>query len=104
MHRRYNVEFAAPSEASLHRAIHDEAVPQVSMDLVKQFIEAAKGLGQTVVLPEGADSRVVAAARRLVDEQISEPIILGTPAEIEQAARQAAVSISGVRAVDPAAS
>jgi phosphate acetyltransferase len=74
------------------------------MDLVKQFIGAAKGRGQTVVLPEGADSRVVAAARRLVDEQIAEPIILGTPAEIEQAAGQAGVSIAGVRVVDPAAS
>src|SRR4051812_914015 len=74
------------------------------MDLVKQFIGAAKGRGQTVVLPEGADSRVVAAARRLVDEQIAEPIILGTPAEIEQAAGQAGVSTAGVRAVDPTAS
>ena len=47
------------------------------MDLVEQFISKAKGRGQTVVLPEGADSRVVAAARRLVDEQIAVPIVLG---------------------------
>src|SRR3954469_7584250 len=74
------------------------------MDLVKQFVEAAKGRGQTVVLPEGGDSRVVAAARRLVDERIAEPLVLGTPAEIAQAATQAGVSISGLQTVDPSAS
>ena len=74
------------------------------MDLVKQFVSQAKGRGQTVVLPEGADSRVIAAARRLVDEQIAEPIVLGTPEEIEQAAEKAEVSIDGVRTLNPSES
>jgi phosphate acetyltransferase len=71
------------------------------MDLIKQFIASAKGRGQTVVLPEGSDSRVITAARRLVDEQIAEPIVLGTPEEIEKAANQAGVSTDGVRLVHP---
>lgn len=71
------------------------------MDLVKHFISAAKGRGQTVVLPEGSDARVIAAARRLVDDQIAEPIVLGAPAEIEQAATQAGVPLRGLRTVDP---
>jgi phosphate acetyltransferase len=74
------------------------------MDLVKQFISAAKGRGQTVVLPEGSDSRVIAAARRLVDEQIAEPIVLGTPEEIDQAATKAGVSTSGLRTANPSES
>lgn len=74
------------------------------MDLVKKFIEMAKGRGQTVVLPEGSDSRVIAAARRLVDEQIAEPIVLGTPDEISQAASQAGVETRGIRTVNPAES
>src|SRR5437016_14640208 len=70
------------------------------MDLVKQFISAAKGRGQTVVLPEGSDARVIAAARRLVDEQIAEPIVLGMPEEIDQAAKQAGVETRGLRLVN----
>jgi phosphate acetyltransferase len=71
------------------------------MDLVKEFVSQAKGRGHTVVLPEGADSRVIAAARRLVDEQIAEPIVLGTREEIEQAAAKAEVSVDGVRTLNP---
>lgn len=74
------------------------------MDLVTQLISAAKGSDYTVVLPEGSDPRVIAAARRLVDEQIAEPIVLGTPEEIEQAAKQAGVETRGLRIVNPAES
>lgn len=74
------------------------------MDLVKQFVSQAKGRGQTVVLPEGADARVIAAARRLVDEQIAEPIVLGTREEIDQAAAKAEVSVEGVRILNPSES
>lgn len=72
------------------------------MDLIQQFISSSKGRRQTVVLPEGSDGRVIAAARRLVDEQIAEPIVLGTPQEIDQAASQAGVSANGIRTVNPA--
>src|SRR5437762_14261348 len=74
------------------------------MDLVKQFISDAKGRGQTVVLPEGTDSRVLAAARRLVDEQIADPIVLGTPEDIESAAAQAGILVTGLRTVNPSMS
>ncbi len=74
------------------------------MDLVKHFISASKGRGQTVVLPEGADARVIAAARRLVDEQIAQPIVLGNQQEIDAAAKQAGVPLNGLRIVNPAES
>ena len=71
------------------------------MDLIEQFMAAAKGGGHSVVLPEGADARVIQAARRLVDDQIAQPIVLGTAEEIEQAAKQAGVSLDGVRTINP---
>jgi phosphate acetyltransferase len=74
------------------------------MDLFQQFISTAKGHGQTVVLPEGTDSRVVTAARRLVDKQIAVPIVLGTPEEIDEAAAKAEVATDGLRTVNPAES
>ena len=74
------------------------------MDLVEQFILKAKGRGQTVVLPEGGDSRVIAGARQLVDKQIAVPIVLGTPEEIGEAAAKAEVAVDGIRAVNPSES
>lgn len=61
----------------------------------------AKGGDHTVVLPEGSDPRVIAAARRLVEEQIARPIVLGCPEEIAQAAAQAGVALGDTRTIDP---
>ena len=41
------------------------------------LLERARARGARVVLPEGGDPRVLAAARRLRDESIAEPILLG---------------------------
>jgi phosphate acetyltransferase len=71
-------------------------------DLITDFMTAAKGRGQTVVLPEGGDARVAAAARRIADEQIAVPIVLGTRQEIEQAAVEAGVALADVRTINPA--
>ncbi len=70
-------------------------------DLITQFMTAARGRGQTVVLPEGGDARVAAAARRIADEQIALPILLGTSEEINAAAKEAGISLEGVRTIDP---
>ena len=47
------------------------------MDVVRRCIEKIRGRGLRVVFPEGGDERIVAAARRLRDEGIAEPIVLG---------------------------
>ena len=71
------------------------------MDLLEQFIAKAKGKNQTVVLPEGGDARVLRAARRLVDEGIATPVLLGARAELAAAAGRAGVSLDGIGTVDP---
>ena len=71
------------------------------MDLLEQFIAKAKGKDQAVVLPEGGDARVLRAARRLVDEGIATPVLLGTRAELAAAAGRAGVSLDGIGTVDP---
>lgn len=71
------------------------------MDPIEQFMAAVRGHGHSVVLPEGGDARVIQAARRLVDNQIAEPIVLGTAEEISQAAKQAGVALDGVRTINP---
>ena len=51
-----------------------------SFDVVARCIEKIRGRGLRVVFPEGGDERIVAAAKRLREERIAEPIVL---AEIE---------------------
>jgi len=66
------------------------------MDVIAQFEDEARGKGGRVVLPEGNDPRTLIAARRLKDEGIAEPVILGTPEEIAHAAAEAGVAIGGL--------
>ncbi len=71
------------------------------MEIVEKFIAKAKARSRTVVLPEGGDARVLRAARRLVDEGIAAPVLLGTRTQLEQAAGRAGVALDGIGTVDP---
>ena len=59
------------------------------MDVIGNFIAQAKTRNLTVVLPEGADGRILAAARRLKDEGIARPVLLGKGEELAKAAAEA---------------
>ncbi len=71
------------------------------MEIVEKFIAAAQARSQTVILPEGGEARVLRAARRLVDEGIATPVLLGAPAELAAAAGRAGVSLDGIATLDP---
>jgi phosphate acetyltransferase len=53
------------------------------------------------VLPEGQDERVLAAARRLIDEGSAEPVLLGPRAALQAAAESAGISLDGIHSIDP---
>ncbi len=72
--------------------------------VISQFIQRVHGRSLSIVLPEGNDARVMAAARRLKDEGIAEPIVLGRLGEIEVAAAGAGVALDGISVIDPAGS
>lgn len=74
--------------------------PDVS-DIVETCIARVRGSGKRLVLPEGHDERIVAAARRLKDEAIAAPIVLGRRAEIGAAASRAGVFLDGIEVLDP---
>ena len=61
----------------------------------------ARACPRPVVFPEGGDERIVAAARRLKDEGIALPVLLGTPDGIALAAQRAGVRTDGLRCIDP---
>ena len=72
------------------------------MDIVARSFDAARARCGSIVLPEGRDDRIVAAARRLVDERLAKPVVLGTPGDVAAAAETAHVSLDGITQIDPA--
>ena len=74
------------------------------MDIVERLIAQAKQRRRTVVLPEGDDPRILQAARRLHDEGIARPVLIGARGALEEAAAAAAVSLDAIESVAPAES
>ena len=75
--------------------------PLDPIDPIARFIAAAKADPRHVVLPEGAEPRVLAAARRLADEGVARPLLLGARDDLAAAAGGAGVSLEGLGTVDP---
>ncbi len=71
------------------------------LDPMARSIAAAKADPRPVVLPEGAEPRVLAAARRLADEGVARPLLLGAREPIVAAAGKAGVALDGIDTVDP---
>ena len=53
--------------------------------LIQNIYVRAKDKKARVVLPEGDDPRVLQAARRMLDEGLATPIVLGKPDDISDA-------------------
>jgi len=71
------------------------------MDIIGVFRNKARGKDLSVVLPEGRDERIIRAARRLKDEDIARPIVLGRPEQIDSAIEKAGVNLDGIEIIDP---
>lgn len=64
----------------------------------------AKVAQKTIVLPEGEDCRVVAAAREIAQKGLAKIILVGDTQKVAEAAKQCGVSISDLTIEDPAIS
>jgi len=71
------------------------------MDLTGKLFDIARRHYRKIVLPEGDDARIVAAAARLRDEKLAQPILLGTRDAIERHAGELKVSLDGIEVADP---
>ena len=71
------------------------------MNPIERCFDTARGRHFKIVLPEGDDIRVLAAARGLIDREIARPIVLGAPAAITTAAHAAGIGLDGIELVDP---
>lgn len=71
------------------------------MHIIESCLAQARRSCKRLVLPEGHDERIVRAARRLRDDGIAQPVLLGNPDELRAAAQRAGVSLEGITAIDP---
>ena len=74
------------------------------MDIAARLIAPAKERRRTIALPEGDDARILQAARRLQDEGIARPVLIGARAALEEAAAAAGVSLDAIESVAPGTS
>ena len=74
------------------------------MNLIEQLVERAKSHRRSIILPEGDDPRIVQAARRLHDEGIARPVLVGERAKLEAAAASTGVELEPVEFVSPSTS
>ena len=72
-----------------------------SMDLLDRLFGIARQRNRKIVLPEGDDARIVAAAARLKSEKIARPVLLGARDLLEKIAGDLKVSIDGIEIADP---
>jgi phosphate acetyltransferase len=72
-----------------------------SMELIDRLFDIARRRYRKIVLPEGEDARIIAAAVRLKTEKIAQPVLLGAPDIIGGIASGIGVSLDGIELIDP---
>jgi len=71
------------------------------MDLLDRLFDNARRRNRKIVLPEGDDARIVAAAARLKAGTLARPVLIGAADAISKIAAQQKVSLDGIDFVDP---
>ncbi|MDH5292502.1 MAG: phosphate acyltransferase, partial [Acidimicrobiia bacterium] len=74
---------------------------QSSYGLISLVTRRAKSRPKTVVYPHGDDLRILRAARRVSDEGIGSPVLLGDTGVIRELAVELGIELDGMRIVDP---
>ena len=74
------------------------------MSALDRLVEKAKASPAKIILPEGADPRILAGAAAARKAGIAELVLLGNPARISESAAKAGVDMAGLSIVDPKAS
>jgi len=71
-----------------------------SREIMRSVINQAKAQPKRIVFPEGREERVLRAAEILREEQICEPILIGSDREIRHRAEEFGISLDGIEIVD----
>jgi phosphate acetyltransferase len=72
-----------------------------AMSIVPKLIERLQRHPKRVVFPEGADPRILQAARQWVTRRMGAPILLGDRALIKATAARLDINLQGMRVIEP---
>lgn len=73
----------------------------MGVNVIDELKSKIEGKNRSIVFPEGKDVRIVTAVAKLQKEGIIRPILLGKKEEIEAAAKEANVDLTGIEQIDP---
>jgi len=74
------------------------------MRFIGNVIEKMQRHPKRIVFPEGAEPRILQAARQFFALRMGAPILLGDQAEVREAAAALKISLDGIRIINPATS
>ncbi len=74
---------------------------QTSYSLIQPIAARAKESPKTVVFPHGGDLRIIRAARRIYDEGIGLPVLLGDVGVVRELSGELDIPLDGIGVVDP---
>jgi len=74
------------------------------MRFIGNIIEKLQRHPKRVVFPEGAEPRILQAARQFQTLRLGAPIVLGDPAQIREVAADLKISTEGIRIINPVTS
>jgi phosphate acetyltransferase len=74
------------------------------LDIMSAIWDRARGMGARIALPEAEDERILEAARQAAEEGIARPVLVGDRKAVEAAAREAGLSLDGLKVAVPAES
>ncbi len=74
---------------------------QASHGLIAAITTRAIAQPKRVAYPHGADMRIIRAARRVADEGIAKPLLIGDASEISALAESAGISLDGMEMINP---
>src|SRR5579863_1993089 len=74
---------------------------ELNMNPIERCFDTARGRHFKIVLPEGDDIRVLAAARGLIDREIARPVVLGASDAIMKTAAAGGIALDGIAVIDP---
>lgn len=74
------------------------------MPLLPRLLPKLQRHPKRIVFPEGADHRILQAARQWVTSRLGVPVLLGNRTEIKRLAQRLDVNLEGIRLLDPARS
>ncbi len=74
------------------------------MDLMKKIWQSARADKKRIVLPEGKEKRNLAAAQKIYELGLANPVLIGNKEEIIKLAHDIDVDISNIEIIDPSTS